>query len=401
MNHGNGTTLPPALTDRLGRLQRTATLAGLAGLGVCVLAWLVNPDRFFLGYMVGFLFWVGISIACLAVVMLHQLVGGIWGFVVRRPAEAGTMTIPLMALLFVPIALGLKHLYPWADPSIVQRSHELQHKALYLNVSFFLIRSVIYFAIWTGLALALNLGSSRQDRGDEAGPSRWLPTVSGPGLAAWFLAVTFAMIDWGMSLEPLYYSSIYAVMLMIGQILATLATLVIVASALEDVEPLREVARPEAFNDLGNLMLAFTMLWAYMSFSQYLITWSGNLTEEIPWYLHRSRVGWRYVAMALIFLHFFLPFFLLLGKDRKRRPASLAKVAWWILIMHLVDTTWLVIPTAADPNLLKYWSVAPAFIGIGGLWVAAFIRRLRSRPLLPLHDPLLDAVLAHHNHNHG
>ena len=399
--HVDSSAAAPALAPRIEPIRRRALAAAALGGGLCLAAALISPARFFPSYLVGFFFWLGISTGCVAVVMLHRLVGGIWGFAVRRPAEAGAMTVPLMALLFIPIALGLRYLYPWADPSRVRADKLLQIKAEYLNVGFFLGRAVLYFAIWTALALLLNRGSQRQDRNGNNDSNRisgWLQNLSGPGLVLYFLAVSFAMIDWGMSLEPHWFSSIYGAMLLVGQVLSTLAALIIVASWLSETEPLQRAATSEAFNDLGNLLLAFTMLWAYMSFSQYLITWSGNLAYEIPWYLRRSAGGWRLVAVCLIVFHFFVPFFLLLSRDRKRNPRALAMVAVAILVMRLIDNVWLIIPAFSGATILEYWAVLPAFFGIGGLWVALFLWRLGSRPLLPTNDPQLVAALEHHGH---
>jgi hypothetical protein len=386
----------PSPTLDFDQARRKAALVGAIGLALCAVAWLVNPARFFQSYLVGFMFWVGISVSCLAVIMVHNLTGGLWGFAVRRAAEAGALTVPLMALFFLPIALGVRYLYPWADPSHVAADPVIQAKVHYLNVGFFLVRAAIYFAIWTTLALLLNWGSNLQDRVEAPYPTHRLETMSGPGMVAYFLAVTFAMIDWGMSLEPDWYSSIYGVMLLVGQVLATLAILIIVTAWLSKTKPLAEVATPQAFNDLGNLLLAFVMLWAYMSFSQYLIIWSGNVAEEIPWYLRRSVGGWRAVAVSLIAFHFFVPFFLLLSRDRKRNANALATVCVPILFMRFVDINWVILPAFPARNMLEFWSVVPAFVGIGGIWIAVFFNRLGARPLLPRNNPQLTAALEHH-----
>lgn len=384
-------------------LRRRALTAGVVGGALCLVAWFVSPQRFLASYLVGFLFWVGISVGCVAVLMLHRLVGGRWGFVVRAPAEAAAMTVPLMALLFLPIALGLHHLYRWADPSWVAAHASVQAKVKYLNVDFFLARNAGYFILWSLLAFLMARGSRSSEQGQAPYPGQWLQNLSGPGLALYFLTMTFALMDWGMSLEPDWFSTIYGAMLLVGQVLSTLATLIIVAAWLADTEPLPEVATPEGFNELGNLLLAFVMLWAYMSFSQYLISWSGNLTEEIPWYLRRSEGGWRPVAVVLIVFHFFAPFLLLLSRDRKRSAPALAAVAGTILAMRLVDDIWLVLPAfkdlkhpASDPSVLEYWSVVPVMFGMGGFWVAVFLARLKTRPLVPRNDPLLAAVLEEH-----
>jgi hypothetical protein len=383
-------------SERVGLIRQRALYSAAGGWVLCLLAWLVQPQWLFPSYLVAFLFWVGISVSCVALLMLHRLVGGLWGFVVRAPAEAGAMTVPLMALLFVPIALGLRYLYPWADPSEAAKDPLIQAKVKYLNVNFFLIRAVIYFVIWSGLAAIMIRGARAQDRTTDTAPTRRLQTVSGPGLALYFLAVTFAVVDWGMSLEPDWFSTIYGPMLLVGWVLGMLATMIIVASKLADLEPLKEVATHEGFNELGNLLLAFVMLWAYMSFSQYLITWSGNLAEEVPWYLRRSEGGWRVVAFALIVFHFFVPFFLLLSRDRKRNSRALARVAVAILVMRFIDNIWLVLPAFKAPNVLVFWPVVPAMLAVGGLWVAVFAGRLRTGPLLPHNDPQLAAALEHH-----
>jgi hypothetical protein len=224
--------------------------------------------------------------------------------------------------------------------------------------------------------------------------------IAPPGLIFYFLSMTFAAVDWSMSLEPEWYSTIYGVMLMIGQGLSTLAAMAIVASILARATPLSGLARPDAFHDVGNLMLAFTMLWAYMSFSQYLIVWSGNLTEEIPWYLYRSLGAWRYIALSLIVFHFFLPFFLLLNREAKRQHQSLWRIAVLILAIHAINDAWLVLPALRSTNVLRFWSWIPALVGIGGLWAAAFTRQLRGKPLVPRHDPMLAEALVHQGVHH-
>lgn len=393
------TTLHPPIEQ----VRRIALKLSIAGAVLSALALLIHPARFFQSYLVGFMFWVGISVACLAVIMVSYLVGGLWGFAVRRSAEAGALTIPLMALLFLPVALGtyFRYLYPWADPSVVASHPIIASKVQYLNLNFFLIRAVIYFAIWGGLAWALNWGSRVQDRVTDPSPTHRLQTLSGPGMVLYVLTVTFAMVDWGMSLEPEWFSSIYGVMLLVGQVLATLALFIIVATWFSETEPFSEVATPQAFNDLGNLLLGFVMLWAYMSFSQYLITWSGNLTEEISWYLKRSVGGWRPIAVVLIAFHFFVPFFLLLSQDRKRKARALSKLCVAILFMRFVDNTWLFLPAFKARGMWEFWSVIPAFLGIGGLWVVVFLDKLVARPLLPENNPQLIAALEHHHHGHG
>ncbi|MBX6311345.1 MAG: hypothetical protein IRY99_00245 [Isosphaeraceae bacterium] len=379
-----------ALQPRLDRLQTQALIAGAIGLGVCLLVALIRPGAFFPSYLVAYLFWVGIALGCVSITMLHHLVGGSWGWPVRRPLESGAMTIIPMAVLFLPLVLGMQTLYPWARP---EAGHDpiLLHKRAYLNPGGFVLRAVIDFGLWGVFAYLLNRWSLQQDRMADIAPTRRLRTLSGPGLAILFLTASFAAIDWIMSIEPHWYSSIYGAMIIVGMGLETFAFAIVVASLLARYEPVRSVATPTRFQDLGNLMLAFVMLWAYIAFSQFLIIWCGNLTEEIPWYLRRTRGGWQYVALALILFHFFAPFFFLLFRETKRRLPLLMGVALAIIVMHLVDLFWLVIPPYAGTNptytLIDLFVVLIATVGIGGIWVTFFLRQLKGKPLIPLHDP--------------
>lgn len=382
------------------RHQAAFLIVGLAGVALCGVAAVFDRPAAMVSYLAAYLFWFGIALGSLAVVMLHYLVGGFWGFLIRRPLEAAMMTLPLMGLLFLPLLLDLGAIYPWARASAVDADAVLRHKQAYLNVPFFLVRTALYFALWIGLAVLLNRAAKQQDRSPDHESTRRAGTLAGPGLVLYFLSMTFAAIDWSMSLEPDWFSTIYGVMLMIGQGLSTLAAMVIVASLLSRARPLSSLAHPDAFQDVGNLLLAFTMLWAYMSFSQYLVIWMGNLTEEIPWYLYRSIGAWWYIALGLILFQFFAPFFLLLNREAKRQHQSLWKIAALILIMQAINDAWLVLPALRSSNPLRFWAFVPAVVGIGGLWAAAFTRQLGSKPLVPRHDPMLAEALVHHGVHH-
>ncbi len=385
---------------RLDRIQSRALAAGGLGLFLSLAAWSLWPEQFLPSYLVAYAFWVGLALGCIGLTMLHHLVGGSWGLVVRRPMESGGMTLLPLALLFVPLALGLSRLYPWARPEEVAHDPQLQHKSLYLNVGFYLARTVGYFVIWLVLAFVLNRLSSDQDRRADHRPSGWLQWLSGPGLALLFLTGTFSAIDWLMSLEPHWSSTIYGSLVIVGEALATLAMMIAVVVFLSADQPMTEAATPDRLNDLGNLMLAFTMLWAYMSFMQYLIIWSGNLPEEIPWYLRRTRGGWQWVALALGLFHFFLPFFVLLFRESKRQSRLIVQVAILVLAMHWVDLIWLVVPASSDPASPRIpWVELPlslvAMLGIGGFCTSFFIGHLKDRPLIPLNDPHLNEVIEH------
>lgn len=376
---------------RLDRVQTLALIAGVGGLVACAGAGVTWPREFFPAYLVGYLFWIGIALGSISLLLLHNLTGGQWGLTIRRPLEAGGMTILPMAVLFVPIALGLKSIYPWTDPAIVAANPAIKHKEAYLNANAFLLRAGIYFAFWVLMAILLHSGAIRRDAKGRPTRAPWLPRISGPGLALLFFTGSFAAIDWGMSIEPAWYSTIYGPMVIVGWGLLTFASMILVASALRRDSPdYREAATPPRIQDLGNLMLAFVMLWAYMSFSQFLIIWAGNLVEEIPWYLRRTRAGWQYVALALIVFHFFVPFVALFFLETKRNVERLRVVAWLVVLMHLVNLAWLILPGTAAPAgtdpRIPWGSVAlvpVAVLGLGGVSVWTFLWHLRRRPLVP------------------
>lgn len=388
----------PVLPEHWAQTRRFALLVGGAGTAASIALALYAPQFFMQGYVAAYLFWLGIALGCLGILMLHHLVAGAWGFLIRRPLEAGALTIPLMALLFVPVIVGIKLIYPWAQVDYRAADEAIRHKSLYLNTNGFVIRAAVYFVFWIALAVLLNRFSRAQDATDGTSPTRSAQTISGPGLALLFFTTTFAVIDWFMSLEPDWYSTIYGAMLIVGMALNAFCAMIIVAASLADVAPFSKLAGPTPFHDLGNLLLAFVMLWAYMAFSQYLIIWSGNLVEEIPWYLRRSAGGWRLVCAALIVLHFFLPFFVLLFRESKRNPRNLWKIAVGILVMQVIDDVWLIIPAFKETRgWIVALSVTAAFCGMGGLWVACFGWLLGNRPLVPRNDPVLAELLEHHH----
>jgi len=379
--------------ERLDRLQQRSLSVGAAGLVICTGAGFFSPGQFCRSYLVAFLFWSGIPLGCLAVLMLHHLVGGGWGFLIRRPLEAGTRTLPVVALLVVPLLFGIPELYVWAHPAAVTADPLLQHKRVYLNVPFFVARTVVYFVVWMVLTHFLNRWSADSDAG--AGSSvRRLYALSGPGLVLYGLTMSFASLDWVMSIEPDWFSTIYSAVFMVGQVLSALAFVTAILLFLSSTAPLSEVVSPRYLNDLGNMLLTFVILWVYMAFSQFLIIWSGNLTDEIGWYLNRVRGGWQWVAAALLAFHFALPFLLLLSREIKRNVSRLALLACALLFMRFIDMIWNVDPAFDPAHIRVHWMDWVASVGVGGIWIAAFVNQLKRRPLVPLHDPELPAILA-------
>ena len=381
-----------------GRQQSMALMVGIVGIVVCVVGWLTSPEQFFRSYLFGWVFWVGLGIGCLPVMMIHHMTGGAWGLVIRRPCEAGARTLPLMLLLFVPIFFGMHSLYEWARPEHVAHDPVLQFKQPYLNVPFWIIRTFLYFAIWIGLAYRLSGWSREQDRTGDLRLARKMQVLSAPGIVFYFLAITFAAIDWVMSLVPHWFSTIFGPLMAAGQLLNAFAFVIVILAVLTRHPPMSGVVRPDVFHDLGKLMLAFVMVYAYFSFSQFLIIWAGNIPEEIEWYIEHSHGGWYALSLALIVGHFFLPFFLLLSRDLKRDGRRLAYVAGFIVVMRFLEIFWTLVPLFHPHGFTIHWLDVAAPAAIGGLWLWMFLRELSSQPLLPLHDPYMEEALGDVGH---
>jgi hypothetical protein len=381
------------LIPELAPRQRQLLMAGGVGLAVSLVGLFFNPTQFLQSYLMAYMFVLGIALGCLALGMVHQLSGGAWGVVIRRPIGAAARTLPLLTLLFLPIALGMRHLYVWTDASLVAHDEVLQHKHVYLNVPFFLIRAAIYFAVWNALSYFLNAWSLEQDETGDPRIARRMQRLSAGGLLAYGLTITFASFDWLMSLEPHWFSTIYGVLILGGQGLSALAFLIAVLVWLSRRPPLDDIIAPEHFHDLGNLMLAFVMLWAYFAFSQYLIIWSGNLPEEIAWYLHRLQTGWRFVGLSLVLFHFVAPFCLLLSRAVKREAQMIVKVALGVLIVRLVDLFWLIAPEFHTAGVWVSWLDVVLPLSLTAIWLGYFVWQLRGRAILPMHDPQFDEAL--------
>lgn len=387
----------------VSRLQRLALIVGVIGLVILAIGLAVNRAQFWQSYLTGYLFWLGIAVGSLALLMLQHLTGGGWGMVIRRVLEASTRTLPLMLVLFLPILLGMHSLYEWTHQEFVDAHPSLKEKArLYLNPSFFSLRAILFFGIWILLAFFLNRWSLEQDRTANRQLSKKLRMLSGPGMILFVMTVTFASIDWVMSLDPLWSSTIFGLLFVAAWALSALAFTVANLAWLTKREPMVNVVAPLHFHDLGKLLLALVMLWAYFSYSQYLIIWSGNLPEEITWYLPRTHGAWGGVALAVVILHFALPFLFLLSRRFKRNPNKLVVVAVLILIMRYVDLLWVIVPNFSHEAFHLSWMDVVSPIGFGGVWLAFFFWQLSRRPLMPINDPELPSVLAQgHEHQHS
>jgi hypothetical protein len=361
---------------------------GLIGLTGCVAGWVLAPGDFFVSYLFGHFFFLGLSLGSLALLMIHHLTSGYWGYSVRRFFESAAGNLPLLAILFVPVFFGLPRLYPWKNASLIAEDEILRSRIYYLNTPGYIIRSAVVFVIWIVMARFLLKWSAEQDATTSVAPTRKMRTLSGPGLIIYPMTMTIAALDWLMSLEKDWYSTMFAVMICIGQMLSALAFVILLLSGAASSKQLGPIiSKEDTFHKIGNLLLAFTMLWAYLEFGQLLITWSGNLPHEISWYMNRVADGWRWVCVFLFLFNFFIPFFLLLMRPIKKRHQVLASVAGCILVAHIADVWWTIAPSLHPEHFYVSWWAIPAFLGIGGIWSAAFLKNLESRPVVPLNDP--------------
>jgi len=379
----------------VGRLQQRALTVGILGLALMMFGASASPAQFFRSYLVGYLFALGVTLGCLGLLMLQHLTGGHWGVIIRRPLESATRTLPVLAVLFVPLGFGLRQLYAWTGPMEKPLS---RFQMSYLTIPGFLTRAAIYFAIWILLMLLLNGWSLQQDARPERALRRKLQMLSGPGIVLYVFTMTFAAVDWVMSLSPHWSSTIYGFLFVGGQAVSAMALMIAVAVLLAQSEPMSGILQPRHLHDLGKLLLAFVMLWAYFAFSQLLIIWAGNLPEEIPFYVKRLRGGWGALGVLILLFHFALPFFLLLSRDLKRSARLLPRLAIAVIFMRLVDLFWMTAPEFSPDAFRVHWMDVAAPAGIGGIWLAYFAWQLKGRPLLPLGDPELAEAIEHGEH---
>jgi len=393
-------TLPYPAPPELARIQRRSLVIGVVFLAAAVIAAVAghSPAQFFRSYLLGYVWWAGLSLGCLAVLMMQHLAGGLWGFVIRRPLEAAARIFPLLAVMFVPLIFGIPYLYVWDHRELVQHDPGLQHQLQYLGARGFIARAVIYLLAWMLMAYLLNRWSAAQDASGDPAWRRRMQRFSGPGMLIYALTVTFASIDWLMSLEPHWGSTIYPLILIAGQMLAAFAFSAAILFLLAQHKPMSEVVQENQVHSLGKMMLAFVMLWAYTSYSQLVIIWAGNQPSEISWYLHRLNTSWKYVALALVVLHFAVPFALLLSRDLKRNARKLARVAILLVLVRYVDLLFWIAPNSLpgfEHGMPFHWMDIVVPVGTGGIWMAAFVRALRQRPLLALHDQRFEEVVGH------
>ena len=388
-------TIPPG--HSWNRLPVIGGGAAVLGAVVCAVLAPGNPKQFFFSWLVSFLFFLSLALGGLFFVLIQYAAQGGWGIVVRRIGETVFATIPMMAVLFIPVWVGLHHLFEWSVPGAAEHDALLRWKAPYLNVPFFLIRALFFFVIWSVIALMYYRGSSGQDvTGDSAVTAR-LRKFAGPAIIVLALTQTFASVDWIMSLTPHWYSTMFGVYFFAGSFVGFIALLSVVVVRMRGAGLLDTVITAEHLHDIGKFLFAFTAFWAYIAFSQFFLMWYANLPEETIWYKARIEGSWKAVSILLIMGHFVAPFLYLMGRAVKRRGATLALGGAWVLAMHFLDIYWQVMPTLHPEGFRPSLLDVAAFLAVGGCFVAAVGWLMRRQALVPLRDPRLAESLAFEN----
>jgi len=392
--HNNLDLMAPPIVKTI---QQRSLLFGLVFAAISLALAFLRPDEFFRAYLLGYMAWLGVGLGSMAILMIRHLTGGGWGMVIRRILGAAMRCLPLMALLFIPILFGLPKLYIWARPldSIADkhlREHLQDITKSYLTVQGFVVRAAIYLAIWNLLSFLLTKWSREQDKPPSRDNTDRFKAVSGPGLILYAFTISFAAIDWIMSIDPSWISTIYGLLILIGELLSAMCFAVVVERILVNYKPMSELLKPSFVHDHGKWMLTFIMVWAYFSFSQWLIIWAGNLPDEITWYMRRLNGGWGFVGLTLVVFEFAVPFVLLLSRPFKRDIRRLVWLAVWIMVMRYLDLFWIIEPNFSTTLTVTLADVVVP-VAIGGFWLAYFFHNRNSLPLLPAYDVSANEVL--------
>jgi hypothetical protein len=383
-------TPPPVIR----KISQRSLILGILFAVISVALAFTHPEQFYRAYLLGFMDWLGLALGSMAILMIRHLTGGGWGTVIRRILGAAMRTVPLLAVLFVPVIIGVTQhqIYPWAMPleavqNPVVREHLEKHSFVrsYLNPSGFIFRAVIYFAIWNLLSFLLSKWSKQTDSPTTPDNTQRFKAVSGPGLILYAFTISFAAIDWIMSIDPTWVSTMFGLIILIGELLSAMCFAVVVERILYNYKPMSELLKPDFVHDHGKWMLTFIMVWAYFSFSQWLIIWAGNLPTEITFYLRRLSGGWGWVGLFLVLFHFAIPFAILLSRPFKRNIRRLVWLAVWMLFMRWLDLFWII-----EPNFSQTFTLTIAdfvvSIAIGAIWFWYFFRNLALLPLVPAYD---------------
>lgn len=378
------------LGSEAASVERISGVIGVIGAVLCVLGFFMNRAVFFQSYLFAFIYWSGFAIGGLGVLLMGHTVGGRWCATARRFLEAQMRTLWVVALFVIILLFGLHYLYPWTHIETIQDEgsrNVLYHKRGYLNIPFFLVRVVIYFAVWWFWGMRVRGMADRQDQTGDPTLRERMRAFSAPGVLIFTLTATFAYIDWILSADAQFFSTVYGAMILIGDVLQCFALTILVMILTSRGDRFGGRVNAVILHDLGNLMFAFTIFWTYLTASQLIIVWPANLPQELVWYLERVHGFWKYFAVVIALSMFAIPFLALLSQARKRDPRRLIRVCIWLLAARIIDIYWIVIPTFRNHGFWLYWTDFAAFFAVGGIWLYVFLGQLRQRPLLPLRDP--------------
>jgi hypothetical protein len=388
------------LPRELDAVQRWALIVSAGAWVICILGWIFTRRNFFTAYLYSYLFFLGISLGSMSIIMLHHLTGGKWGRPIRGILESAMTLVPLMAILFIPIALGFGQLYEWAIPERLAHHHAFQHQQAYFDRGFVLTRMLIYFIGWSAIALFMSWASARFQETGSLSVATWMRKLSAAGLLFYAISMTFAAVDWVMSRQSEWASTIIGFIFLVGFALSAMALAIVILRMIIDLPPIPEYVSSRILIDLGNLLMTLVILWSYMSFAQFLVIWSGNIREEVTWYIRRgvgAYNGWRIVGLMLIVLHFFVPFIMLLFRYSKRHFNILTAIAALVLVMRVVDLYYNVAPSSLDEDSRFHlsWITPFPLLAIGGIWLFSFVAVLRRRPLVSRLEGEPGPVLGH------
>ena len=390
-----------ASISSINRVQLIAFIVGLVGIVAGAIGAFADTTSFMQAYLFAFLFWIGLSLGGFPLLLTQHIAGGSWGATIRRPLEAAMMVLPIMALLFIPIVLGMNHLYPWMHAEYVASHPTVAAKTSYLNQTWFIIRAIIYFALWILSAWFFVKTGTQQDSDKKNAKKLQLRMgkASVPWFVVFFVTMTLAAVDWSMSLTPVWYSGIYGTIFITIQTISTLSlailSLIYIAKTESVVDKLLTTKR---LQDLGNFLMAYIIFWAYVNFAQLIIIWSNNITETNTWYVARFVEPWKSVSLFLLFFGFFATLAILISRWVKRKRGALAIVSIWAFFVQLLYTFYVIIPAFERSGFVFKWLDLALFAGIGGIWLASYIFQLKSRPIVPINDPRLDGIIEVKNH---
>ena len=393
----------PTITDSLqfpadSKVPRALFGVGAVGLIASIIGYFLDADQFFFSYLVSFVFFSGIALAALLMVMLHHITKSSWGVLFRRISETFISNIWIWAIFAIPVILGIHNLYHWSHEDAVMADKILKGKSAYLNTPFFIARQFIYFAIWGYLGYKLHKVSVEMDKTNDWGLTALLRKVSAPGIPLFALSVAFASFDWLMSLDPHWFSTMFGVYFFAISFQTFWPVMILLVFYMQRKGILKNTIRQVHIYDLGAWFFAFTVFYAYIAFSQFLLIYYANLPEETLWYFHRLEGSWKYIAYSLLIFRFAIPFLVLLNREAKKNRTILTNISILVLVIHFAEIYWIAMPVLFKHGIHFSWMDITAFLGLGGIFFGLFFNTFKKHDMVPKNDPKLDDCLSKSYH---